>query len=141
MQSKSYTDVSKANARFEQIRARVLSRIPYMLELGILEVIEATKPIVPFDPTDDGQPHLEDSGKGEIMHISMFSSRAKVTFSNIIEHTTKKGKTWVFDYAIIQHERCDFNHPVKGECQYLIKGEVVARPGWELIIAREMNSV
>jgi hypothetical protein len=114
-----------------EIKTRFESKVPVIMEFAGKELIEATKPLIPYDPEEDGLGHLEDSGETQDLRINFMSATLSVIYSNIDNG---------YDYAAIQ-EKVPFSHPVKGEVRYSEKATNEFSPIFERIVVEEINSL
>lgn len=128
-------NVDMSKLRLIEIRERFIQEVPGIMKAGAEELIQQTRPITPYDPKEDGEGHLEDSGEIRDFSVNFMAAHIWVEFSNEVDRPSG-----TYDYALIQ-ERVNFNHPTKGEVQYVEKGSKKTPPGWELVIVQRVNSL
>lgn len=102
----SDVDTSKFDNSIKNIRSDLIVFIPHYLERSGGVVRDNT---IPLTPVRDQ--YLETS----------FTTEIKGTKARFVMSGKSNPKARGYDYAKIQHTR-DFNHPLRGESEYLYKG-------------------
>ena len=100
----SYVD-NQLSDYFNNVESDVIVFIPEFIENGMFGIVLPN--VIPLTPLRDGylETSLTVTAEGDTAHFNMSA------FSD-------KG----YDYAEIQHEAADFNHPLRGQDQYLVEG-------------------
>jgi len=95
---------------------RLPNEMKYEINYFLLKLESRTKPRVPYR-------------KGKLVGSA---KRTVKTSNQVIEgelkYSAKSDRG--YDYAEIQHRRCDFQHPIRGECRYLAGALDFVRADW-----------
>lgn len=103
----SYIDTSKFDTSMNGIESDLIIFIPHYLERTGGVVRDNTIPLTPV--------------KDQYLETS-FETKIEGTTAHFLMSGKDNPLAKGFDYAEIQHRRGDFNHPIRGEAEYLYKG-------------------